>query len=231
MAATPGAVGTFRWSAPEIMNPPRKENSTPVMESKTADVFAFGMLAVEVFTGKIPFEEHKSEAVVLRISQGGRPEMPENAQAVGLTGEIWKLESCWQQNPRRRPTMDKIVKRWEKFVENVSLECVQSSSVPVSTSYDQPREPQPLVGSTQGTSRYRVKTEAPPPTRPGTTRLRTTSEFARPLTRPETGRLRTMSEVVQPPIRPEAARPRTQSPALRPSESILPGGYRSRVLM
>ena len=88
------------------------------MESKPADVFAFGMFAVEVFTGKIPFKEHKNEAVVLRISQGGRPEMPENAQAVGLTNDMWRvLEDCWQQNPKKRPTMEEVAKRWQKFVE------------------------------------------------------------------------------------------------------------------
>jgi len=131
VAATPGAVGTSRWIAPEIINSPRKGNSMPAMESKTADVFAFGMFAVEVFTGKIPFGEQKNEAVVLRISQGGRPEMPENAQAVGLTGDIWTLlESCWQHDPKKRPTMGEIVMRWEKFVENSNedknlfLECV-----------------------------------------------------------------------------------------------------------
>ena len=89
----------------------------PVMESKAADVFAFGMFAVEVFTGKIPFEEQKNEAVVLRISQGGRPEMPGNAQAMGLTVEIWNLlESCWRQDPKKRPSMGEVVRRWQKFV-------------------------------------------------------------------------------------------------------------------
>ena len=116
VAATPGAVGMSRWLAPEIINP-RRGNSAPVMESKPADVFAFAMFSVEVFTGKIPFEEQKNEAVVLRILLGGRPEVPENAQAVGLTSEMWKLlESCWRQNPRRRPTMEEVVKRWQKFV-------------------------------------------------------------------------------------------------------------------
>ena len=101
------------------------------MESKAADVFAFAMFAIEVFTGKIPFEEQKNEAVVLRISQGGRPEMPENAQAVGLTDEMWKiLDSCWQQNPKKRPTMEEVVRRWQKLVEHdnnnsVVTECVQ----------------------------------------------------------------------------------------------------------
>ena len=104
----------------------------PVLESKAADVFAFGMFAVEVFTGKIPFEEQKIEAVVLHISQGGRPEMPQNAQAVGLTVEMWNvLESCWQQNPKKRPTMQEVVRKWQRFVGNdgdlnVFPECVQT---------------------------------------------------------------------------------------------------------
>lgn len=136
VAATPGAVGSSRWLAPEIINPPRKGNDTLVMESKPADVFAFGMFAVEVFTGKIPFEEQKNEAVVLQISRGGRPVMPANAQAVGLTSEMWKLlESCWQQNPKKRPTMDEVVRRWEAFVEHnddgneIITECVGITSV------------------------------------------------------------------------------------------------------
>jgi len=145
VAATPGAVGTSRWLAPEIINPPRKGNVMPVMESKPADVFAFGMFAVEVFTGKIPFEEQKNEAVVLQISRGGRPLLPTNAQAVGLTSEMWKLlESCWQQIPKKRPTMDEVVRRWETFVEHndddneIITECVKITSV-IWASSSQPR--------------------------------------------------------------------------------------------
>ena len=89
------------------------------MESKPADVFAFAMVVVEVFTGKLPFEGQKDEAVLLRILEGGRPEMPRNAQVVGFTEEMWKLlEACWQQNPKKRPTMKEVVRRWRKFVEH-----------------------------------------------------------------------------------------------------------------
>ena len=115
------------------------------MESKPADVFAFGMFAVEVFTGKIPFEEQKNEAVVLQISRGGRPVMPPNAQAVGLTIEMWKLlESCWQQNPKKRPTMDEIVRRWETFVgrndhdNEIITEWVKITSVTLAPSSQPP---------------------------------------------------------------------------------------------
>lgn len=91
----------------------------PVMESKPADIFAFGMLAIEVFTGKIPFEEQKNEAIVLRISQGARPAMPENAHGAGLSVEMWELmESCWQQNPKNRPTAGEVVRRLEKLIES-----------------------------------------------------------------------------------------------------------------
>ena len=145
VAATPGNVGASRWLAPEIIIPPRKGTSMPVMESKAADVFAFAMFAVEVFTGKIPFGEQKNEAVVVRISQGGRPEMPDDAREVGLTSDMWALlENCWQQNPNRRPSMREVVRRWREFVENGSgggaHECVQitlailtAHSVPSST--------------------------------------------------------------------------------------------------
>jgi hypothetical protein len=119
-----------------------------VTETKAADVFAFGMFAVEVFTGKIPFEEQKNETVVLRISQGGRPTMPEDTQAVGLTVEMWNVfESCWHQNPKKRPTMQEVVRRLQKFVGDEDdlktfPECVQtsllipSSSAPFSTPRD-----------------------------------------------------------------------------------------------
>ena len=189
----------------------------PAMESKTADVFAFGMFAVEVFTGKIPFGEQKNEAVVLRISEGGRPEMPENAQAVGLTGEIWALlESCWQHDPKKRPTMEEVVMRWEKFVENSNedknlfLKCVQISlliwtsfSVSFSTSYDRPRELPP----TQGTSRNRTRTEAPKfQTKSATARSRAHSEA--PHLRNEAHQLKTFSNTPD--------RPRTNAAVVRP---------------
>ena len=118
VAAAPGSVGTSRWLAPEIITPARKRGTTPVIESKAADVFAFGMLAVEVFTGKIPFEGQGNEAAVLRILKGGRPEIPGYAEEIGLTVEMRNLiGGCWRQNPKKRPTMEQVVRKWQKCVE------------------------------------------------------------------------------------------------------------------
>ena len=118
VAATPGAVGTSRWLAPEIITPTHKGTTAQMKESEAADIFAFGMIAIEVFTGKIPFEEQKNEAIVLHILKGARPAMPENAHEVGLTVDMWELlESCWQQNPKNRPTAGEVVKRLQELVE------------------------------------------------------------------------------------------------------------------
>jgi len=79
----------FQVVAPEIIDPPPYEdNSMPTTESKAADGFAFAMFAVEVFTGKIPFGGETQATSALRILREDRPETPENAQEVGLTGEI-----------------------------------------------------------------------------------------------------------------------------------------------
>ena len=121
-AATPGYAGTSRWLAPEIVAPIWGGPGALVVESKAADVFAFGMLAVEVFTGKVPFERMKSEAAALHISRGGRPEMPKNLQELGLTAEVWELlEECWKQDPKKRPTMKEVVGRWQKFVGSANF--------------------------------------------------------------------------------------------------------------
>ena len=124
-AANPGAVGTSRWLAPEIINPSLMDNGMPLVESKAADVFAFGMFAAEVFTGKVPFEDETQATSALRILRKDRPEMPENAQAVGLTGEMWTfLGSCWQQDPEKRPVMEEVVRKWQGFIQNNSSDNV-----------------------------------------------------------------------------------------------------------
>ncbi|KAF9644346.1 kinase-like protein [Thelephora ganbajun] len=111
-------IGTSRWLAPEIIDPSPDENGV-LLESKSADVFAFGMTALEVFTGKIPFEGQSHTEAALQIVKGGRPEMPGNAQEVGLTVEMWKfLESCWRQVPEERPTMREVVRTWQKLINH-----------------------------------------------------------------------------------------------------------------
>ena len=86
-AATPGVAGSSRWLAPEIINPP-KPSSKPMTASKSTDIFAFAMLAVEVFSRKIPFWNVKNESVVVQTANGKRPAKPQAEKQLGLTAEM-----------------------------------------------------------------------------------------------------------------------------------------------
>ena len=83
-----------------------------VIGPKAADMFAFGMFAVEVFTGKIPPEEQKRETVVLRILQRSRLEIPGNAQDICRAYDRDLESSRWRQDPKKRPTVGEAVRRW-----------------------------------------------------------------------------------------------------------------------
>ena len=147
------------------MKPSRRENVLAMRESKPADVFAFGMLAVEIFTGQVPFVEQENAAVVVfRILRGDRPKIPKNAQEVGLTVEIWNLiERCWQQNPKKRPTIAQVVVRLQELINktddnNDASKCVKIglSLVPFLTIRDPLRETQLVAEPAAGSVREKI---------------------------------------------------------------------------
>ena len=116
IAATPGAVGISRWLAPELINPPRKKGHRQPAGTEQADIFAFAMLAIEVFTGELPFGDVRHETAILMIARGHRPEKPHEAESRGLTTEIWRfIQKCWHQNPAKRPDIGAVVAAWRRF--------------------------------------------------------------------------------------------------------------------
>ena len=109
-----GDVSMSRWQAPEIL---AGGGLAPVLESKEADVFAFGMVAAEVFTGSIPFDGEIDPKTSSLVLNGRRPEMPRNPEKIRLTDKMWKfVERCWKQNPRERPMIQEVVEQWQGFV-------------------------------------------------------------------------------------------------------------------
>lgn len=115
-AATPGVVGISRWLAPELINPPRKKGHRQEAGTEQADIFAFSMLAIEVFTGALPFGDVRHETAILMIAQGQRPGKPQGAESRGFTPEIWKFtQKCWNQHPAKRPGAGDVVVAWQRF--------------------------------------------------------------------------------------------------------------------
>ncbi|KAI6045735.1 kinase-like domain-containing protein, partial [Pisolithus marmoratus] len=96
--------GTLQWMAPEYLN-------TGNVTSE-ADVWAFGMTALELFTGKVPFHDTRSPVnVIARIVRGQLPDYPSKRSTCSrLTNKWWQIcSSCWKPDPPLRPTMLQIV--------------------------------------------------------------------------------------------------------------------------
>ena len=94
-----------RWLAPEyntsagiISRPPTEE----------ADVWSFGLLCLEVFTGEDPYNPRSDLAAHTLLRKGIIPEHP-GPTAVGLSSRMWDLmQYCWRIDPDERPSMSEI---------------------------------------------------------------------------------------------------------------------------
>ncbi|KAF9070167.1 kinase-like domain-containing protein, partial [Rhodocollybia butyracea] len=99
--------GTLRWMSPELLYP------LPGIESykrtTASDMYAYGCLCIEVYTGRVPFADIRAEILVLeQVLKGERPERPSEPNA--MTDELWNLvNACWQHDRSGRPQIGLVV--------------------------------------------------------------------------------------------------------------------------
>ena len=90
--------------APEVLN---KSKYT-----EKADVFSFGVLLTELFTGRVPYGDDAIHALHLaqQIVGGLRPSV------AGLSSELVHIvEDCWLQDAKMRPNMSEITVRLRRL--------------------------------------------------------------------------------------------------------------------
>jgi hypothetical protein len=62
--------------------------------------------------GTIPFIQYVNTAVILKVTNGVRPERPTHAKILGLTDTVWGLtEACWNQQWNERPPVSAVLSR------------------------------------------------------------------------------------------------------------------------
>ncbi|KAG6828226.1 hypothetical protein H0H92_008759, partial [Tricholoma furcatifolium] len=109
--------GTVRWQAPELFDPEGEED---ILNTNASDIYAWACVAYEIFAGQLPFAHITREATIVnRVRNGQRLDRPLDASLSwnvwGLTEEIWALmETCWDFDPTRRPTIDVIIECFER---------------------------------------------------------------------------------------------------------------------
>ncbi|KDQ58167.1 hypothetical protein JAAARDRAFT_47314 [Jaapia argillacea MUCL 33604] len=105
-------AGTYRYLAPEILEPEQdaEENEVAQILTMEADVYSFAVTALEVITGKAPYfftnEEFRIIPLVVRGDRPIREKYPP------IPDTWWDMMTrCWAQNPQDRPPMTVVVSR------------------------------------------------------------------------------------------------------------------------
>ena len=99
------AVGqpNYVYSSPQLFQNP--ENPT-----KADDIFAFGTLNFEIFSGKLPFNGSNSRASF--EIQSGR--ISSTLESFPCTEKLKRIiHACWLYNPQKRPHMSQLIHNFQ----------------------------------------------------------------------------------------------------------------------
>ncbi|KAI6148904.1 WD40-repeat-containing domain protein [Pisolithus tinctorius] len=103
--------GSLPWMAPELLN----NECTSI----ATDVWAFGMVVLELFTRLQPFHDCRTPAnLMYRLSWGPLPHRPPAHLTEFRMTDIWWgiCTSCWRTDPSLRPTIEVIVEKVRRAV-------------------------------------------------------------------------------------------------------------------
>ena len=105
-----GETGSYRFMAPEVY---RRE-----FYDETVDMYSYGMILFYLLDGRPPWPfENGLVAVKKAAEDGDRPEIPRfwDSRLQGL------LQECWDENPKRRPSFDKVLKSLNEYSRKLSV--------------------------------------------------------------------------------------------------------------
>lgn len=97
--------GPLKWMAPESILPPH-------LFSTQSDVYMFGVLMFEVFTGSQPFPSLSSREAMALILEGKHLPIPSDIPSVHQ--EL--MEKCFDPHPHTRPSMSQIYTTLDNWV-------------------------------------------------------------------------------------------------------------------
>jgi len=100
--------------SPELLNPDLFgfKNSLPTNGS---DCYAFGMVILEVLSGRAPFKSYSDFIVIQKVIEGERPGRPQGAEGPRFTDDLWEtLGRCWSPQPKNRPTIKEVLECLER---------------------------------------------------------------------------------------------------------------------
>ncbi|XP_072037412.1 putative mitogen-activated protein kinase kinase kinase 7-like [Amphiura filiformis] len=106
--------GTCRYMAPEIHV--GNEEGRAIF-SKPADIYAYGMLILEICTRTPPFRTWEWHKVVFEVGGGAKPDVPQDCPR--HLSHI--MQQCWKTDPKQRPTIASVVSDLRNTTEEIRM--------------------------------------------------------------------------------------------------------------
>ncbi|KAF5355177.1 hypothetical protein D9756_005478 [Leucocoprinus leucothites] len=112
------SLGTANWMAPELH---LEEGASP---TRSSDIWAFGCVCYEIFTGNVPFCQytHAAQLISAFIREPRvfpiRPTVLRGGNEGSIDDRIWKLlQRCWDYNPNERPSCEEV----QRFFDGLNI--------------------------------------------------------------------------------------------------------------
>ncbi|KAF9651701.1 kinase-like protein [Thelephora ganbajun] len=95
----------FYGTAPELMCP--RPPGSRIRTTKECDIYAFALLAWELFAERVPFSDRHHLAAIHLLANGTRPLRPLHPE---LSDEVWNMiEKCWHNDPAHRLSIKDVL--------------------------------------------------------------------------------------------------------------------------
>ncbi|KAJ7269790.1 kinase-like domain-containing protein, partial [Mycena rebaudengoi] len=104
---TSNRAGSIRWMAPELIAPDRFGNGR-FTRTPASDVYAFGCVCLELYTGRHPFADIPEHTAMFRVIDGERP--PKPSCDPPISEALWQyMTEYWTEDSATRPATDVVV--------------------------------------------------------------------------------------------------------------------------
>ncbi|XP_076823262.1 tyrosine-protein kinase TXK-like isoform X1 [Clavelina lepadiformis] len=104
-----GSKFPIKWAAPEVLN--------YTMFSSKSDVWAFGVLMWELFTGGLmPYRALSNTDVVDQVARGYKLERPNNCPH-----EVYRvMKQCWEMETEKRPSFEELLNILNDLIDEIN---------------------------------------------------------------------------------------------------------------